>query len=130
MKPFRVEPLTGGREIAFYDHSNRYYGDYHRVRIVACMDVELTADLFAGQSDPAGALRRARRWLGDWVRFERSLERMGVAGNAVEAVREELVRRFLETGKSYLEHPLFGVRLVQKQLEARRKGPKILSSPT
>lgn len=123
MTPFRTETLANGNKILFFDHSNRYYGDYHRVKVVARLDIPLTESLFAAHASPARAFRRARRWLGDSVRFEKVLERMGVAGDAVETVRRELVENFLRANRSYLEHPGFAERLLLKKFADRQKGP-------
>ncbi|RME40393.1 MAG: hypothetical protein D6794_02315 [Deltaproteobacteria bacterium] len=122
MTPFCSEVLENGFELRFFDESNRYYGDYHRVRVIARLEVPLSAPLFAGNPDPDRALSRARRWLGESVRFEKVLERMGVAGDAVASVRQELVEGFLRSSRSYLAHPRFAERLVARELEKRRKG--------
>jgi hypothetical protein len=33
MRPFRTEHLANGITLTFFDCSNRYFGDYHRVYI-------------------------------------------------------------------------------------------------
>ncbi len=123
-RPFRVEPVGDGFSLYFYDRSNRYYGDYHRIRVVVHMEIPLRREFFAGESDPDRALSRARRWLGDVVRFEKSLERMGVPGSQVTVVRDELVASFLATAGGYLGKSDFPARFVRKKVQERRRRPR------
>ena len=78
--------LPSGALLEFVDRSNRYFGDYHRVLI----EVELV--LMAEE----GPQR---------LRYQKPLQRMGVASADVEAEREALIENFLTTARPYMERP-------------------------
>lgn len=122
-EPYRTDVLSDGLEIHFFDLDNRYYGDYHRVKVVARIEVVLNESHFADDLDPAKSFSRASRWLGKSVTFEKNLERMGVSGDDVEKVKSELVDTFLANVGAYLRHPDFSRRLVQQKLEERQARP-------
>lgn len=118
----RMERLDNGLTIEFLDRSNRYFGDYHRVCVEACCRVALNMDNFSGLSDPAAELQTARAVLGNEVTFVRKLERMGVAGEAVERTREGLIDSFIRSSLPYLSTPAFPRRFIAAELERRRQG--------
>jgi len=124
MQPFRTIELDNGLCLELRDQSNRYFGDYHRIKIEVSCDIPLRGEFFGGNPDDP-QLQTARRLYGDSLRFERSLERMGVAGAEVENVREELVESFLKSSAAYLEHPEFVARYVQRQLQLRGGGASV-----
>ncbi|ORJ63446.1 hypothetical protein B5V00_00865 [Geothermobacter hydrogeniphilus] len=121
--PFRSIPLEGGLKLDFFDLGNRYFGDYHRIKILVRCEVPLRETMFAAESDPRRAFDRARRRLGERVVYERSLERMGVAGADVEAVRDRMIDAFLSSAGPYLRHPEFPRRLVESRLRSHRVHP-------
>ena len=84
MPPFRSERLANGIELTFFDRSNRYFGDYHRVSV----EVRLAVPT------PAGTIETVRH-----------CERMAVPGAGVIAVRDRLAADFLEHAGRYLAHP-------------------------
>jgi len=103
MTPFRSEIFNNGVVVDFFDLSNRYFGDYHRV----CVEVRLTVPLATGnvpapeaQADLPKVLQRTKQ-----------LERMGVAGAEVETVRERLAVDFLRHAGRYLALPDYPARL-------------------
>jgi len=49
----RADELANGVRVEFVDGSNRYFGDYHRLRIEVHCRVALTEQLFADATDPA-----------------------------------------------------------------------------
>lgn len=118
----RMERLDNGLTIEFFDRSNRYFGDYHRVCVEACCRVVLNMDNLAGLADPAAELQTARAVLGNEVVFIRKLERMGVAGEAVERTREVLIESFIRSSFPYLSTPVFPRRFIAAELERRRQG--------
>jgi hypothetical protein len=99
--------------VAFFDLTNRYFGDYHRV----CIEVRLTVPLVPGceasAAGPAGLSKGLER--------TRHLERMGVAGTEVAAVCARLVDDFLRTTGRYLAHPDYPARLAAAQSAAPRR---------
>lgn len=122
-KPFLRLPLENGLELDFFDLGNRYFGDYHRVRILVRCEIPLCESMFSEQDQPRKSLERARRWLGDQVVFEKKLDRMGVAGGDVATVRQQMVDNFMATAGYYLCHPKFVRQLVDTQLRARQRRP-------
>jgi len=122
MEPFRTIPLDNGLIIELYDQSNRYFGDYHRIKVDVRCDIPLVKRFFDGD-DGNPELERARKLYGDTIRFERSLEKMGVAGADVDATRESLVENFVTSTVAYLEHPEFVKRYVARMLDSRKPAP-------
>lgn len=100
MTPFRTERLANGVCVAFIDQSNRYFGDYHRVRVEVQVTVPpLSGDSAAETLAPGGRQRITH------------LERMGVAGAEVETVRDRLVADYWQHAGRYLAHAGYPARL-------------------
>ena len=119
----RREEFDNGLVVEFVDQSNRYFGDYHRVRIQVRVRLALEEGLFQGADDPAAELARARTRFGLELVETRHLERMGVPGAEVEAVRAALIDGFLRTGASYLQRSDYPLRLLRQRLTAPAKPP-------
>ena len=115
MTAIRREVLDNGLEIAFSDMSNRYYGDYHRVCVVATIGYAL-AEL------PDDELRRqAIAVYGGQFRVEKRLQRMAVPSADVESARNALVDEFMRHAAAYLSRPDYPGLLVAAELSRRRK---------
>lgn len=114
--------LENGLAIEFFDRSNRYFGDYHRVCVEARCRVALSLETFAGSADPAAELQSARVVLGSEVVYARTLEKMGVAGELVGRAREALIDSFIRSTLPYLDTPTFPRRFVAAELVRRRQG--------
>ncbi len=117
-RPFRSHRLPNGLTAEFFDLSNRYFGDYHRVCLEVRCPVPLRTEWFPGEG--GDELDRARRLLGEEVVYGRRLERMGVAGSEVEKTREALVDDFLRTTSSYLGSAEFPSRFIAARLAEKR----------
>lgn len=102
MSLFRSERLGNGLVIEFRDRSNRYFGDYHRV----CVEVRMLLPC-AQQGEPVVKVRM--------------LERMGVAGGEVLAVRDRLAEDFWQHAGRYLAHPDYPARLQAAEAASRRR---------
>lgn len=102
MKPFRNEQLDNGLRVEFFDLSNRYFGDYHRV----CVEVRMQMPSAAGDSP--------------LVR-KHTLERMGVAGGEVEAVRDRLTDDYWRHAGRYLALAACPERLLAAATSPRRR---------
>lgn len=118
MEPFRTKVLSNGLTLEIFDASNRYFGDYWRVCLDVRCRIPVTSALTSGSIDS----EQARVLLGDAIVFNRTLEKMGVAGGEVGEVREALIEQFLATAGTYLENPDFPVRFVRQQLAERKRG--------
>jgi hypothetical protein len=114
--------LENGLTIEFFDRSNRYFGDYHRLCVEARCRVPLRLEAFAEAADPAAELQAARAVLGSEVVFSRTLEKMGVAGEAVARSREALIESFLRGSLPYLDTPAFAKKFIAGELVRRRQG--------
>jgi hypothetical protein len=119
MTLIRSTQLDNGLVIAFYDGSNRYFGDYHRICIVVECRLAIEAALFAAASDPVAEVQKARAILGEQLLTTRTLERMGVAGEDLPRIREELIDSYLHNALPYLGQPDFPGRLLRKELVRR-----------
>ncbi|MDY0268078.1 hypothetical protein [Trichloromonas sp.] len=117
----RNEQFDNGVRLEFVEGSNRYFGDYHRLRIEVRCRVALTAALFPDAVDPEGETHRVRGLLGEELKWSRSLERMGVATADLAAVRAELMDAFAASTFAYLRAPQFPTRLLAAELEKRKQ---------
>ena len=113
---FRQEAFDNGIVLEFFDQSNRYFGDYHRLRVLVEIRLPLTPTLFLQEPDPAAARDRAAALVGEVLVETRVLERMGVPGAEVEAVQSRLVEDFLASAGLYLGRPDFPARLLAGRL--------------
>jgi len=109
--------LDNGLEIVFTDRSNRYFGDYHRVCVVATIRCRL-ADLVGKVDEPL--LLRAESVFGEYVEIEKRFERMGVASTDLDPVRSALVGDFLRHAANYLSRPDYPGLLLAAELNRRR----------
>jgi hypothetical protein len=116
--PLNPRVLANGLRLEFFDQSNRYFGDYHRVRILVRCAVAVVPEWLAEGDGPD----QARRLLGESVCFERSLEQMGVATAQLAAVKQGLVESFLSASAGYLGSAAFPRRFLAQQLQARSQG--------
>jgi hypothetical protein len=117
-EPIRRVQLDNGLKIEFYDRSNRYFGDYHRVCILVECRLGMAANLFAD----ATAEQKARAIFGGELLVTRTLERMGVAGAELPEVREALIDSYLRNALPYLAVPDYPARLLNRELAG--KSPK------
>lgn len=115
--------LDNGLQLEFVDQSNRYFGDYHRVRILVRCQVALRPEWLAACPDSV-APDQLRTLLGDAVTFERSMEQMGVAGDQLDRVKTRLIEGFLGTTAAYLGSPQFPGRFILQQWQLRSQRPQ------
>jgi len=117
--------LDNGLIIEFYDHSNRYFGDYHRVCVEACCRVPVTPEWFATSVDSDVEFRTAQAVLGHEAVFIKRLERMGVAGAAMAEAREDIIESFIRSSVAYLSSGAFPSRFIAAELRRRREGRRL-----
>lgn len=113
VEPFRVAELESGLTICFFDHSNRYFGDFHRVCIAVKIEIPQKGLLLSVEQ--VQALAKLKQPLC----YEKRLERMGVVSGELHRVRAQLVDDFLTTGRAYLNRPDFAQRFMQKKLSEK-----------
>lgn len=116
-----TQKLTNGITVEFFDRSNRYFGDYHRICIDVACSLPLCPEFFAAANDPEAEWQRARVVLGEEVVFKKTLEKMGVPGAEVDDTRQRLMEEFSRTTFPYLQSPEFPTRFVAAELAKTRK---------
>lgn len=121
--PFKIHSLNNGLQLEFFDQSNRYFGDYHRVKIVVRCQVALRPEWLVATPESVD-LEQLRGLLGESVTFERSLEQMGVASAQLNPVKERLIDGFLTTTADYLGSDGFPGRFILQQWQARSQRPQ------
>lgn len=114
------EELDNGLLLEFFDRSNRYFGDYHRV----CIEVRTTLPLTALSLAEIGTelRQRAERHFGPALVVVRQRERMGVESARVAVVVRELIDGVLNEAERYLSRPDYPARLLAVEVE-KREGP-------
>lgn len=95
--------LENGLVLRFFDQTNRYFGDFHRI----CILVELS--LPEQYELPVGLAK-------DNASLKRTLEKMGVSTAAVAEMKNKMIDTFLETSRSYLEKESFPQQLAARLL--------------
>lgn len=116
-KPLQSATLTNGLRLELYDFSNRYFGDYHRVCIEVRTSLPLDAPALA-DFEPS-LLIKARALFGATLTVMRTVERMGVAGALVEAVKAEIIAGLLHEAQNYLSRPDYPGRLLSAELSRK-----------
>ena len=115
-KPFNQTELKNGIVVEFFDLSNRYFGDFHRVKINALVTVPLDVNALPADLQKFVASRH------NCVTYEKSLEQMGVETSQVQAVTESLMNNFIESVGCYLEKKDFAEKLLRNKM-AVKAGP-------
>ena len=100
--------LKNGLRIHFFDQSNRYFGDFHRIYI------KVQIALPDGFELPAGLCRES-------ACLERTLEKMGVTTDELAQQRKLMIDNFLLTSISYFEKSDFPQKLFIKIQQAKPK---------
>ena len=103
------------------DQSNRYFGDYHRVKLLSRCPICVAAEYFSASPDPHAAAQAAQRILGQEVLYEKSLERMGVPSHELERTKQELLDQFLQINQSYLARDDFPARFIAMKLREKQQ---------
>jgi hypothetical protein len=111
--------LDNGLTVRFRDETRRYFGNFHHIRIIVHCVVPLTPEL----TDISVDYGRFCGLVGGEIRYERTLEQMGVSGDDLNQVRQRLVATFVETAVPYLSSPSFPRQLVANRVaRLRRQG--------
>lgn len=106
--------LKNGINVDFIDQSNRYYGDFHRVKI----DVIVKLPVVAAQL-PKDLQTGAAKCNG-YATYTTSLEQMGVQSADLESVSTALIDNFVNTVGRYLEKDNFVESLLRKRFRQYR----------
>ncbi|MDA3903683.1 MAG: hypothetical protein PF441_09595 [Desulfuromusa sp.] len=114
-KPFNITRLSNGVILEFFDQGNRYFGDFHRIKINVFATIP-----FAVESLSADLQQFAATYPG-YILYEKTLERMGVATSEVENVTHSLIDDFIASTGSYLEKKTFVEGLLRKNMTRKNQ---------
>lgn len=103
------------------DQSNRYFGDYHRVKLQVRCPITVAAEYFRTSPDPLAAAQAAQRMLGTEVLYEKSLERMGVPSAELRIIKQELLGQFIRINQPYLARDDFPARFIAVKLREKQQ---------
>lgn len=109
IEPFKSIVLDNGVKVDFLSQGNRYFGDFHRVKIVAIATIPLFVEFL-----PANLQQIAAGCSGS-IKYEKTLERMGVATARIETVTQSLIDDFVLTVGCYLVKKNFAEGLLRKK---------------
>ena len=112
-KPFHMRELCNGVVVEFFDQSNRYFGDYHRVKINAIAMIPVMVNLLPED------LQKFAASCPDCIKYEKILKQMGVATGEVQAVTESLIDNFIKSVSLYLEKKNFAECFLRKQMNEK-----------
>ncbi|MCW8860675.1 MAG: hypothetical protein OQK50_03110 [Deltaproteobacteria bacterium] len=107
---YKTLTLADGIEVKFYDQSNRYFGDFHKIRILVIAKIPI--DKKALQEDLKLLLDSST----DVLIYETTLVRMAVPSDQLNKVRESLALDFLDNSSRYLSKKSFVERFLRKKL--------------
>jgi len=117
----RIIDLSNSLTVQVYDTTRRYYEDYHLVRLEIECEVAVQEGFFAEPETFA----RARMLLGESVKYQRTVEKMGVPFAEIAAAREEMLACFSSTALPYIASEIFPRKFVlsevQKALDTMRR---------
>lgn len=108
--------LDNGLIVRFVDHSTRYFGNFHHVRLEAVCEVPLTPQVVPDEGLRADALKHLKTPLV----YRRLLTHMGVPGEEVEKAKQALVESFRRHSAGYLSAEGFFERFVLGELRKKR----------
>ena len=109
-KVLETVELDNGVLVEFFPQGNRYFGDYHRLQInvVATIPVDtnsLPVDLINPAANHSG-----------FIKYKKTLERMGVATNQIDTATRSMIDDFIKTVGCYLENKNFAEYLLRKSV--------------
>ncbi|PLX98433.1 MAG: hypothetical protein C0623_12220 [Desulfuromonas sp.] len=117
--------LKNGLKVDFCEHGNRYFGDYHQVKVTVRCRIDLTTELVSPRVS-VDDLEKARKFFGASIEYRKLLRQMGVAGADVEKVQSELIENFAKNALQYMESNDFAARFVARQLANRKERSRVL----
>jgi len=105
--------LSNSLTVQVYDTTRRYYEDYHLVRLEIECEVAVKEEFFAEPETFA----QARKLLGESVRYQRTVEKMGVPFAEIAAAREEMLACYISTALPYIASEAFPRKFVLSELQ-------------
>jgi len=110
MEPFKSIELSSGIKVDFFDHSNRYYGDFHRIKITASAQIPFDID-----SIPIDLQGLAKQYNSSMT-YAKDMEKMGVSSAKVSTVKLSLIDNFISTVGCYIQKDNFAVGLLRQKM--------------
>lgn len=110
--------LGNGLTVRFHDLTQRYFGDYFRVRLEVVCEVQISRDNCPDDL----TYNEARTLLGDNAFHRQTLEQMAVQSEEVERTLAGLVEKFNTHSSRYLASFSFPSKMVLAEIDkAKRK---------
>lgn len=109
-KSFNTVELGNGVVVEFYPQRNRYFGDYHRLQIKVIATIP-----FDEATLPEELRNLAVQYSGS-IKYEKTLERMGVATSQINSATQSMVDDFMKTVGCYLENEQFAANWLRKSI--------------
>ena len=113
-EPFSTVSLDPAVRVSFYDQSNRYFGDFHRVRVIAEVVFPVTHALLPDD------LKALVPMTEEQLVYTMPLERMAVPSDCLPAVRESLMDDFLTSARQYLLRKGFMESLLRRRFRQQK----------
>lgn len=107
---FKKIELDNGVVVEFYPQGNRYFGDYHRLQI------KVIATIPVDEATLPEELKKSAIQYSGSIRYEKTLERMGVATNQIDSATQSMVDDFIKTAGCYLENKQFAENWLRKNM--------------
>ena len=115
--PVRTITLENGLTINIYDRTKRYYEAFYLVKLEVICEVPLHIDFFATESD----FLEAKKLLGDFVVYRRTLEHMGVPSSELDNSKKSLLRNFERNSIPYFAAAHFPQKIVVSEFTGAMK---------
>ncbi len=109
--------LDNGHIIRFSDHTRRYYGDYHLVRVEVSCEFPVLQKYFKDEA----SFNEAKNVIGEIVVYRRFMEKMGIPSTAIVEVCNRLIGDFESHSLVYFASPEFAPRFVSTAYAKQQK---------
>ena len=121
-----TERLTNDLEIVFHNQGNRYFGDYHQVKVIVTCLIPVADNLISDYLSREDLLQ-VKQLFGEHVEYRRLLKQMGVSGADVGQVEQALMANFKKNAMVYMQVDNFASRFVARRLaEHKDRGRQYL----
>ena len=100
--------LANGLIVTFTSQSQRYFGDYYRVKLV----IRTKTPVLAGYFDTPEEFAQACALLGEEVEYHREIEQMGIPSTEIERAVTRIIDDFIAHSGSYFSERDFPRKMV------------------
>ena len=111
----KIIALENGLELKIMDASRKISADAFMVKMKACVDIDVTPELFTRDLPPDLTFDEIFRVLGKTVTYEYEVERNFIMDYEKDGVFETLVGTFLDNSGRYVGTPVFAEKFALKK---------------